>query len=482
MKHSSTKHLIHAPLPIHRCVAGKCSPKSLIMILLLLVILTSVSGPVSGIPQTVQASGEQTNLVVPIDMLDYSLFSESGAGTSEFDRSQRSLDTGDFDGTVSYVWEVVVQNTDSTDKDVELLDSAGNVKATITVPTSATAATRQETSFTPNSGADIYNIRLAQTTSSNQLNVHSSTIVVTQTGATKTAIWVPLLARNSGSNVLNAIVDSTSSASYTQPVPDRYSYWRWVAAEWSTLKTTTPFKFEALIRVSSDGSTGSVSLFNATDNTQIAGSEVSHNTGTYTVKTATFDSSETNFDDLDEMEVRIKHSGTGSMNISGAGLWVRLDPVTKGETYWRVGRRGDISATSDINQNTWRTKINTASFSTPAVYFEATGRESVSGDIVATAKEDGTNESGGLGTNITGADIAFTGATKERQRTGALTITSGNRFYGRIEENVDGGTIIATSGWLVVAFQGAPTGTPFTESVVGRVWGGASFWGGLIFR
>ena len=97
-----------------------------------------------------------------------------------------------------------------------IVDSTGTTKATISVPASTTLPTRIRSAFTPNAGFDNYRVTLDGTTTTTQLQVVTARMLVNQTGATKTKLYIPLLSSNfaASSADVGAPIAVTSSASF----------------------------------------------------------------------------------------------------------------------------------------------------------------------------------------------------------------------------------------------------------------------------
>ncbi|OFZ69967.1 MAG: hypothetical protein A3K03_10880 [Bdellovibrionales bacterium RIFOXYD1_FULL_44_7] len=124
--------------------------------------------------------------------------------------------------------------------------------------------------------------------------------------------------------------------------------------------------------------------------------------------------------------------------------------MSKGEVYYRPSVHSDNWMDSIIPHQ--RVKVDTSLFSSPSVYHEATGWT----DGVATTEiqDHGANTSGTAGTStVAGSSFTLptaTAANKTRQRSAALTITSGNYFVVYSSVGGEGGV---ASNFIVVNFQ-----------------------------
>ena len=164
---------------------------------------------------------DQANYGIPTALLDV------GSATL-FDGTRTSLNTNDYDGSVVYSFELVAQNADTIARNVSLVDATGTTKVSISIPGSTAAATRFRTGFVPTSGSSNYRLQLVGTNTASQLQVFTGRMIVKQTGATYTKIYIPMLSNDylqtSGSS--QNLIDSTTSTTYTQNVTEVYNLWK----------------------------------------------------------------------------------------------------------------------------------------------------------------------------------------------------------------------------------------------------------------
>jgi hypothetical protein len=245
-------------------------------------------------------------------------------------------------------------------------------------------------------------------------------------------------------------VDLSTSTSYQQATPANYSYWTRTDANWSTVSS---YQFEAVMMIASGSYTAYASLFNQTDNTQIAESEVTHtgDTNKALVTSGAFAGNVTNFHDADTYEVRIKTNNASNSNqIYRACLYLNMNPIVKGEIHYRVGKSATYS--SGIANGSNRHFITTASFSSPVLYHDATIYYSSSGTMTCYVKNVTNTDSGTTGSDATNSGLT-PGSTKALQRSSAITGTnSGDRFiYDFVRTS---GTCVISSQSVVVAFLG----------------------------
>jgi hypothetical protein len=404
-------------------------------------------------------SGGGINIEVPIELLDYGLASK--VAPVLFARSRTTLSTVDYDGTVNYMLEVVATNADSFTRNVSLVNASGATIATIPVSGSLAAPTRLRVPFAPSTGADDYRLRLDGTAQANQLQIYAGRILVQQTGATQTRIYVPLTgayagvasnADTSAASVDNAIFGGV----YGQNNPHFFSLWRRNDSAFSQIAAGTPFTLEAVLGTSTAGSTtASVSLFDATSNTQVVASEVSTTSSAPSLVSASFAAGAAGFTNLDSMEVRIKNSG-GSSNawIYKAGLWIRLTNLAHAEVVYRYSKTdGDGGPAGQYQTGYDVTLLDLSRFSSATVYHEATGSISSSGTPCAEQLFDiGPLGSGPSGTSITASLLSFNTLTNSRQRTTALPLISGDQFISETLANMTSNICYISQPTIVVAF------------------------------
>lgn len=350
------------------------------------------------------------------ELLDYGASSLTTART--FARSEVGLDTADYDGTVHYSLEIAAYNGNvGADYDVKLVDETAATIATITVPMGTTTTTSFKTDFTPIAGAGkSYRLALPATAVANELILTTARIAVRQTRATRTRLYVPLLQAgyNSYSNSDVVAVDTVVGTSYTQTSPDVYSFFNRNDAAFKTLDATAPYTLEVLLSTSSAGSTASTALFRVSDGSKIASSETTATATTPTRRQVVLGA---DFTDAASYELRLK-TDTSSARLLRAGIWIKLNNLTKAETFTRVARVR--SGSSSVTLPDQRVPLDLSLFSNGKVYLEATGSSSVAGGSSAALLDAGSAVSGTAGTTVAGSSVAL-GTTKATARSGDLT-------------------------------------------------------------
>lgn len=386
-----------------------------------------------------------TNLVVVLHQGDLGVSSNITNPVTK-DETRLPIDTSYYDGSPTYTWSFVCANADTSARTIYLVDASGATIASQSVPAGQAAYRRYEISFTPNSN-DNYRLKFDGTTVANQLKAYDSYIYITQTNATKTRIQIPLVCSGNGASS-GSNIDQTTSITYTQITPLNYGYWHRDDAAWGTIPSGG-YAFEAVMVIGNGTYTAYVSLFNVTDGTQVTASEVTYTGGTAKtlVTSAGFDSGG-NFLDNKDYEVRIKTSNAAaSVQMYRACLYITLNPIVKGEVYYRVGH--SVTAASSSAYGPQKQKIDIDSFSSPVAYHEATLYYSVSGTMDAGLGDTGTSDTSDSMSVVTGSTLTPT-ATKALQRSGSITITSGNRYI--YDVNRTSGTMLVSAQCVVVAF------------------------------
>lgn len=373
------------------------------------------------------------NLEVPIEMVPFGLWSLS-ASTTTFLRTKTSLDTSYYNGTLSYFWEIVVTNTNvSTAYSAELLDAASNVITSISVPASTTS-TRIRQAFTPTAGAEVYHIKLPQTASNFNLQILSARMIVKQVGAGKTRLNIPLISKNEGSGVQT---DSGSGGVTELIATATYNFGFGMTlitptfADWATISSGTPWTFESVHSTNDAAETATVGLYNETAGAIVTGSEIAV-TGDTNVhwNQASFASNATNWTDGHTYRARGKISNTSFRCVMNkASLWVNLNSLTKAKIFHMVHKM--LLAVTPVGTN--KILYTAGNYSNPVVKFEGTG--SVTASTLSVDLTDiGTSDSATTGSNVASSTLTFN-TVASRQRSGALTLTDGNRFIGSIVNN-----------------------------------------------
>ncbi len=369
-----------------------------------------------------------TNLEVPIEMLDYGISSAILGLFTTFERSRTSLNTNDYDGSVTYSFEIVATNAALLlPQLVSIINSSGTIIGSIAVPFNTLTPTRFRTTFTPTVGSDTYRIELPITLIIDQLQVLDARIIVDQVNATKTKVYMPLIAANTTlvGSTDTLYVDSSSSTTFSQPTPVDYSIWKKNDSALS-LASGTPFTLDVVLATGATGGTASAALFDHTTGLAVTGSTVTSTSSTLSEQLVSFADTATNFNDQDEFELRIKSSSILQQAVvAKAGLWIALSNLGMGEVYYRNARSYSGTASPTINGQ--RALINTSQFSNPTVYTETVSSSTSASGTIASLFDVLTSDSATSGSSVIGGTLTAA-TTKTRQRSSSLAITSGDRF------------------------------------------------------
>ncbi len=392
-----------------------------------------------------------TNLEVPIEMLMAGVSSKPSPQI--FHSTRTSLDPSDYDGTVRYFFEITATNGSLTTYPVELVNTGNIAVASLGIPSLSLSPVRHRVEFTPNVGASTYRIKLPATSSANTLKVFLARILVQQTSATKTKVFIPLLSSNYQSTTNN---DKLAGSLYTsanyQPANQNANraLWGKNSSNWSTLATASPFTLEAVLYNNNTPGTSKVALFDKSAGLIVADSEISSSgVSDPTLFTKSFSDSATNFTNLHDFELR-GQDGNSNLRVARAGLWVKLESLFKGEVSYLATR----SFSSDGVAGYQRALIDTSLFSNPSVLLEASGYREFSSPHLVELRNHGVNDTASGGTSaINGSMITLDadGNSNEisRARSAALSgITSGDRYL--VQSTHDG---VTTLGLVVVGFS-----------------------------
>ncbi len=412
-------------------------------------VVTSVSAGGLSSPDSAVASATAVTgakIQVPVELTDSGL--ASSTGSMLFERTRTSLDSQAYDGTVSYAFEAIVTNAGGASGAVNLVDSSGAIVATLSVPAGTASPTRMSSAFVPNVGRDTYRVGLSATAATGDLTVLSARVLITQVAASRTRIYIPLLASASPPSSADAGAPvSTTNASNYYELPEASIYVRKTA--WlSALEDYNAWELETVV-ASSGGAVGMVGLYNVNRNMMIPETEAIFGGASLAFSSSPFDDGLSGFgasNEDDELEVAIKCvSGCASGNVflHKAGLWVSLRNLDKAEIYFRNGL-GHPGGSGSFPIDNARALIDLSKFSNPAVYFQGVanliGGSSFSVDLASVGAADvGT---GGLAL-IGGSSLNYSSASKTWARSaGALTISSGDRFLPYVNAGASAAQVI----------------------------------------
>jgi Bacterial Ig-like domain (group 1)/Invasin, domain 3 len=410
----------------------------------------SLLSPVAKAGNTVEFNPVGINIQVPIELVDRGL--SSGTAAITFARTRTSLNTSDYvSESNEYFFEIVAENTNTTTQQtVSLINSSGTSVSDLTVPASTISMRRIRGTFTPTAGADNYRVRLSGTLSGAQLKVHSAKIIVNQTKATATKIYVPLIGINTESSTdgEGGSVTSTDITSYTTLTSGAASIWRKVTANYETISPASDaFTLETITHTDSSSGRTTVGLFNKTTNTLVPGVETSTTGTTVQMAQVSFANNATGFTDDHDFEVRFK---TASNNDDGsilkAGLWIKLHYLQKAEILYRLATRNSVSVSGTTDFQDARFLFELSEWSNPTTYFEIQGSQTNGTSSVELIEYDDT-VSGTAGTNTASLSLA---TTYSRTRSSSFSMSNLQAFGVRRTTTLTSGSSLLGSAYLVI--------------------------------
>jgi hypothetical protein len=356
----------------------------------------SITSPITKAGNPTEFYPNGINLEVPIDMIGKAL--SSGTAMMTFSRTRTSLDTTAYIAeTNEYFFEVIATNTNTTNSyQVSLYNNATllAVGSTITIPANTTTPRRFRVQFTPTAGANDYRIRLAATAIANQLTVYSAKMIVKQTAAVATRLYIPLVGHtNTGAintdanDDATAIVTSVGTGSPTpnQGLPtnrsDYFYHWERNDSYFDRYHGATPWTLETVSSTNANNQAITVTLFNKTTNTAVAGASTANSKTTLDMLQTNFATSATNFTNGHKFEVRINTTGTQTqrlVRLHKAGLWVNLKYLKKAEVVRRIAMHEATAAgnSTDIVESRFLWTEN--NWTNPSVHLQVSASNSAS--------------------------------------------------------------------------------------------------------
>lgn len=398
-----------------------------------------------------------TNLESVWELVDYGLASGTSAAI-QFVRTSTTIDSGWFDGVSHVYFEIVATNSDSSTKTVECLYGSSTF-TTIDVPSGTTDPKRIRSSDLSYliSGANTYTVSAPATTSASQLKVYVARIIVVQSGASKTAIQVPMTRRSinltSSGDDTTAAVDSIASTQYSQSANYVYARWKYVASDWDTIQSSGGLLHYAVL--SAGGASVTAYAMRCLDSDYTSGGLIASKSGTAIGITSSTPGNAGDLSDGTTYSLSIRgSSGSKTIYLYHSYLVLLMSTATKGETYHRM------CGYSTTSLNVYgRVQLNHSNYTSPKFFFEDFGwaTTEISGTDYS-LYDAGTNDSGTSGSEISGSthEYAHPSNTFERWRSSELTKpTSGNRL---LHYNYANGQ---TSGDSFAVIQWGSSGTTY---------------------
>lgn len=224
--------------------------------------------------------------------------------------------------------------------------------------------------------------------------------------------------------------------------------------------TLSTFTLAASMSVSGGG-TGYATLYNRTKNVALA--EMSTTSPVPTLVTRDYEVGDTNFDDQDEYEIRVRTNGVGTVNLYSAKLFIRLMDAGKVTTWNRVSRFGSAALQAPAATTSQRWLYDASVYSNPEIFWEVTGQEDIAGVNDMGIYDVTTTDIGTTGTTLQETRIDIGSSTKIRQRVNRLSLTNGNRYMGIFNRSSGGARY--QSGIIGVVSSGK-VGTVKNQSII----------------
>lgn len=282
--------------------------------------------------------------------------------------------------------------------------------------------------------------------------MNSAKILVNQSNASKTKLYFPLLSVSQipSANDGEVFAHSTMALDFSSP-NSRIQFLR-QANDLENLTDFNAWELEAI--VSTTGTAEGVVALNNNDVGQLVyGTYTRFSNNALTLANIPIDEGVANFNSSNEghlYEIQIMceyNCSSGTVALHKAGLWVKLENLTKAISYYRMAGLQDPQGSSTDYYDD-RIYLDLSLYSNPLLYFEA----DLEDDITSSADVSlvyHANDSGSFGLNAeVSSMLSFNSDLRERQRTGALTLISGQRFSTRLEPS--GGMVNLNSSALII--------------------------------
>ncbi|CAN5679648.1 hypothetical protein BH10BDE1_BH10BDE1_17320 [soil metagenome] len=416
------------------------------------VVTAVVSGVVSRSSNEASAVGARSmNLQVPIELADQGMASDVTATT--FERTRTSLNTANYDGSPVYSFEIVAQNSGGSALNVLLVDNAGSTVATAAIPAATYAATRFRVSMTPTAGSNTYRVRTPATPTPSTVEVFTARVLINQTNATKTKIYIPMLASASGvyTTDTDGFIESSNSASFNEL--SSASIFQRDTSKFATLSPTNAWELETIVSVSGNAS-GSIGLIDSTTSTLVSGTETVFTNTTPMLVRSPFPEGAAGFNattELHNYQVSVRctqYCATGGGQIYKAGLWVKITQMDKARIYFRNSLGANVLSTMILDRE--RTLMDLSLFSNPTAYFQRVGfLQGGSSPATIELMDLQTADTDTIAaTSVMNSDTTEMGNSKNLVRSPALTLVNSHRYApqitpsGAIYKHIDSAVVV----------------------------------------
>ncbi len=370
------------------------------------------------------------DLTVPVELLDRPVSSNSMT-PQIFNRSSTRFNTQEFDGSITYTFEIVASNVDIDPKSVTLVDESDATLATISIPAGTSDPTRFIQSFSPPGGAQLWRVQLEQTSFDEELLVTQARVLVNQVDATKTALYFPLLSSNLGGSMEDLAASVAQSDSPIESVLFESLPYIRQANQLQTIDPVNPWALEVVV-ASESGVIGEVALYNIDQDTAVESSITEFDQAQPTairipMANEVTDFGSSNEDEAFAISLRCQFNcETGAQaRIYKAGLWVRLVHLQKAQVSWRTSLGASLPASNTV-LDLQRSFINLSDFNSTQVFWQV----AMNSDQTVSLGNAGTNDAGTAGvTTVPGSSLTGGGTGfVEILRSSGLSLSSGDRY------------------------------------------------------
>lgn len=391
------------------------------------------------------------SLQVAIELTDSSL-SSSDAMILEFDRTTTSFDTNDYDGVSSYELEIIGSNLDAASRGVNLIDEAGLVVGTVSIPGSTLEMTRIKAVVTPNVGADFYRLSLDATVANGDLIVGGAKLLVNQVNATKTKLYFPLASSDASPSPddVTAQIFSTSSETYADF--ENALQFKRVASELSRIIDYNAWELEVVVSTTNSAE-AILGLENLNTGLIVETTETRFSSNSIQLARIPFDEGSAEFGMINENNdyaLRVKceyECVTGEARLYKAGLWVKLENLAKARVQHRITNYNSfINSTTDLTD--FRAYIDPATFTAPEFYYQILTADDVSSqanvDLITSL-----NDSGAVGISpVVGSTMFVDFDGISLQMSPQITLPAAGNYMTRVDPT--GGDVTLRDASLII--------------------------------
>jgi hypothetical protein len=356
------------------------------------------------------------SVATTLDMLLGPVKLATSSSRTDFGRSIIPMGSNFIDGTTSYNWSIVAQNTSTSVSSTVRLRINTTTIASIIVPANTNTPTRY--TATVNNASVTASGNWTLRVENGDTTVFSSKIHVRQTNANKTLIIIPLtsISETSGYTISNT----------TMAVPDqqRFVPYNFTKSKFAKIDT-------ASLHISGRKVTGNFCgrLWNRTTNTAITTTETCITNTSETTATATVNV--TSLPSSGELEFRARTT-TGTAVLFKASLILRIVGIEDVVGIQRVAGLATFNS-GPTNVVEFRTASSTGDFGTALVnqYLRCYGRASTIGSATLSLRDHALNNSGTTGsTSITASNINLSNQTTfSTIEAGPIATTNGNNMF-----------------------------------------------------